>query len=392
MIAGKHIVLGVSGGVAAYKAVYLARRLVERGAEVRVVMTESATKFVGPATLAAVTGSHPVLTLFGDADVSPHTALARWADVMVVAPATASTLSKLSNGDASNALVATALATTAPIVVAPAMHTEMWEHPATQKNISVLEAFGYEVVRPEEGDLAGGDRGMGRLADPDVIADIVGSALGKRDMAGVRVLITAGGTREAIDPVRYLGNRSSGKMGNALALEAASRGASVTIVTTAPAPSHPAITCVTVETAEEMADAVWTRSSATDVAIMAAAVADFRPKDPSGEKLRRDAGPPTISLEPTPDILAGLQERGEVGIVVGFAAETGSLEEAATKAKRKGVPLLVANDVSREGAGFGSDTNQVTLIHEDGSTTELPMMHKREVARAIFDAVMNLRG
>lgn len=392
MIAGKHIVLGVSGGVAAYKAVYLARRLVERGAEVRVVMTESATKFVGPATLAAVTGSHPVLTLFGDADVSPHTALARWADVMVVAPATASTLAKLSNGDASNALVATALATTAPIVVAPAMHTEMWEHPATQKNISVLEAFGYEVVRPEEGDLAGGDRGMGRLADPDVIADIVGSALGKRDMAGVRVLITAGGTREAIDPVRYLGNRSSGKMGNALALEAASRGASVTIVTTAPAPSHPAITCVTVETAEEMADAVWTRSSATDVAIMAAAVADFRPKDPSGEKLRRDAGPPTISLEPTPDILAGLQERGEVGIVVGFAAETGSLEEAATKAKRKGVPLLVANDVSREGAGFGSDTNQVTLIHEDGSTTELPMMHKREVARAIFDAVMNLRG
>lgn len=392
MIAGKHIVLGVSGGVAAYKAVYLARRLVERGAEVRVVMTESATKFVGPATLAAVTGSHPVLTLFGDADVSPHTALARWADVMVVAPATASTLSKLSNGDASNALVATALATTAPIVVAPAMHTEMWEHPATQKNISVLEAFGYEVVRPEEGDLAGGDRGMGRLADPDVIADIVGSALGERDMAGVRVLITAGGTREAIDPVRYLGNRSSGKMGNALALEAASRGASVTIVTTAPAPSHPAITCVTVETAEEMADAVWTRSSATDVAIMAAAVADFRPKDPSGEKLRRDAGPPTISLEPTPDILAGLQERGEVGIVVGFAAETGSLEEAATKAKRKGVPLLVANDVSREGAGFGSDTNQVTLIHEDGSTTELPMMHKREVARAIFDAVMNLRG
>lgn len=392
MIAGKHIVLGVSGGVAAYKAVYLARRLVERGAEVRVVMTESATKFVGPATLAAVTGSHPVLTLFGDADVSPHTALARWADVMVVAPATASTLSKLSNGDASNALVATALATTAPIVVAPAMHTEMWEHPATQKNISVLEAFGYEVVRPEEGDLAGGDRGMGRLADPDVIADIVGAALGERDMAGVRVLITAGGTREAIDPVRYLGNRSSGKMGNALALEAASRGASVTIVTTAPAPSHPAITCVTVETAEEMADAVWTRSSATDVAIMAAAVADFRPKDPSGEKLRRDAGPPTISLEPTPDILAGLQERGEVGIVVGFAAETGSLEEAATKAKRKGVPLLVANDVSREGAGFGSDTNQVTLIHEDGSTTELPMMHKREVARAIFDAVMNLRG
>jgi phosphopantothenoylcysteine decarboxylase/phosphopantothenate--cysteine ligase len=392
VIAGRRIVLGVSGGVAAYKAAYLARRLVERGAEVRVVMTESATRFIGPATFAALTGTHPTVGLFDDVEVSPHTELARWAHAIVVAPATAATLSRLATGQSSDALVATVLASATPVLVAPAMHTEMWEHPATRRTMDILRGDGYRLVGPEEGDLAGGDVGVGRMAEPDDIVEALDAMLGHGDLDGLTILVSAGGTREPIDQVRYIGNRSSGKMGNALAEEAASRGARVVLVTTADAPVDPGIEVVHVETAEEMAKAVWSRARGCDVAILAAAVADFRPAGPLEGKLRRADGVPDISLEPTPDILMGLTAAGEVRTIVGFAAEAGSIDEAKAKAQRKGVHLLVANDIARPGSGFGSDTNEVTLIRADGSATELPLMPKREVAAAILDAVLDIRA
>lgn len=391
MLAGRQIVLGVSGGIAAYKAAYLCRRLIEHGAVVRVVMTRSACQFVGPATFAAITGSHPVIDLFDDDDVSPHTTLARWADAVVVAPATASTIAKIASGDSSNALIATVVATTSPVLVAPAMHTEMWDHPATRRNMDTLVEFGYLIIGPDSGDLAGGDVGVGRLSDPDVIAQATADAFGPRDMDGMTILVTAGGTREPIDPVRYIGNRSSGKMGNALAMAAAERGASVVLVTSAPPPAHPSIEAIEVETSAEMSEAVWGIGGGVDVAIMAAAVADFRPASPGSDKLRRADGPPLIEFEATPDVLMGVRERSLASILVGFAAETGSLSDVVDKAARKGVDLLVANDVARAGSGFGSDTNEVTLIRADGSSSSLPLMPKTEVADAILDAVVELR-
>ena len=392
MLTGRHIVVGVSGGVAAYKAAYLCRRLIEQGAAVKVVMTGSAGQFVGPATFAAITGTHPVVDLFDDPDVSPHTTLARWADAVVIAPATASTIAKICSGDSSNALVATVLATTRPVLIAPAMHTEMWDHPATRRNIDTLREFGYAVVGPDEGDLAGGDSGVGRLADPDDIAGAVSRLFATTDLRGTTVLVTAGGTREPIDPVRYIGNRSSGKMGNAIAIAAARRGARVILVTSAPPAQHPSIEVISVETAGEMADAVWNVDGPVDVAIMAAAVADFRPATTGDVKLARADGPPHFELEPTPDVLGGVRERGLASFVVGFAAEAGSLDRARDKAADKGVDLLVANDIAREGSGFGSDTNEVTLVHADGSLVELPLMPKSEVAEAILDAVVELRA
>ena len=388
MLAGRRIVLGVSGGVAAYKAAYLARRLIESGAHVRVVMTESATRFVGEATFGAITGERPTLSLFEATDVSPHTALARWADAMVIAPATASTMARIATGQSSDALTATVLATNAPVLIAPAMHTEMWEHPATSRNLATLRSDGYIIVEPGTGDLAGGDVGIGRLAEPDDLLREIEGMFTPGGMTGMRVLVTAGGTREPIDAVRYVGNRSSGKMGNALAIEAARRGATVCLVTSATPAVHPLIEVVPVETAGEMAEAVWSRLDGCDIAILAAAVADFRPSEPKEAKLRRSDGPPRIDLEPTPDILRGVVESGSVGFVVGFAAESGSLDAALGKAADKGVDLLVANDISRQGSAFGSDTNEVTLIDREGSSTALPLMTKAHVASAILDAVL----
>jgi len=392
VIAGRNIVLGVTGGVAAYKAVYLARRFIEAGAHVRTVMTPSARKFVGEATFAAITGHQPIVQLFGNDDVSPHTTLARWADVIVIAPATASTIAKLASGDAANALVATVLATTSDVVVAPAMHSEMWEHAATQTNVERIGSFGYTIVPPQEGALAGGDEGVGRLAEPEDIVEAVEKTLSLGDMAGLSILVTAGGTREPIDPVRYIGNRSSGKMGNALAKTAADRGATVVLVTAALAPSDTrGIDVVRVETASDMADATWSRAGDCDVAVMAAAVADFRPVGAAGEKLRRSDGSPTIEFEATPDVLGGIANLPKRPTLVGFAAEVGSLDAAIDKAKTKGVDLLVANDVSIEGSGFGSDENTVVLIYPDGSTVEHALAPKFQVADVIWDAVLELR-
>jgi len=383
MLAERRIVLGITGGVAAYKAAYLARRLIENGAEVRVVMTESATKFVGVQTLAAITGTTPITDLFGSDDVSPHTTLARWAETIVIAPATAASISRLATGLSEEPLSATVLASTAPVFVAPAMHTEMWENAATRRNVATLVEDGYTIVGPDTGELAGGDVGMGRMVDPDVIVEALIGQEGP--LAGRRVLVTAGGTREPIDPVRFIGNRSSGKMGNAVALAAARRGASVSLVTTAPAPRHPRIEVIDVETAQEMADAAWKAAEDADIAVMAAAVADFTPEDPAPDKLRRSEGPPEIKLVASPNVLGGIAAMPDRPFLVGFAAETGSLEKAIEKAKSYGVDMLVANDVTAIGSEFGGDTNEIVLVFPDGTTEPWELMTKSEVAERLID-------
>lgn len=391
MLAGRQIVLGVTGGIAAYKAAYLARRLVEAGAEVRSILTEAGAQFLGPQTLAAITGHPPVGSYFGEPDVSPHTNLARWADAIVIAPATTSTIARLAGGISNDVLVGTVLAAQVPVVIAPAMHTEMWEHPSTRRNIEILEQDGYIIVGPDDGALAGGDTGPGRLVEPEEVVAALDAAL-TGDLDGWSVLVSAGGTREAIDPVRYIGNRSSGKMGNAIAVAAARRGAAVTLVTSAPPPHQPGIEVVAVETAQEMADAVWAAAPDNDVAVFAAAVADFRPKEPGAEKLRRAAGPPEIELEPTPDILAGVAAMERRPFLVGFAAETGSLDGAVAKAESKGVDLLVGNDVSKPGSGFATDTNEVAVITPDGVVDQWPVLTKAEVADRLWDRIVTLRG
>ncbi len=392
MLTGRRIVLGVSGGVAAYKSAIVARRLIDDGATVRTIMTASAENFIGRHALAAITGHAPLVDLFGANDPSPHTALARWADAIVVAPATAATLARLAHGLSEDALSATVLAAWGvPLIVAPAMHTEMWEHPATQRNLATLTGDGVVVIGPASGALAGGDEGPGRMVEPEDIVAAVGRLMAPADLAGWNVIVTAGGTREPIDPVRYIGNRSSGKMGSAIAAVAARRGAAVTLVTSASAPSVPGLTVVTVETAQEMAEAVWSRAPSADVAVMAAAVADFRPAHAADTKLRRREGTPTIALEPTPDVLAGVAAMEPRPFLVGFAAETGALDEAVAKAQRKGVDLLVGNDVSKQGSGFGTDTNEVVIVTPDGISEPWELMSKEQVAERLWDRISAMR-
>lgn len=393
MLEQRKVLLAVSGGVAAYKAAYLARRLQDAGAVVRVVMTSSAAEFLGPQTMAAITGEQPIVELFGHVDPSPHTNLAAWADLVVVAPATAATIARIATGLSDDAVSATVLAAWGkPLFVAPAMHTEMYDHPGVQRNLAALRADGVVVIGPAHGHLAGGDEGPGRLEEPETIVAAVESELARAaDLADTVVLITSGGTREAIDPVRYIGNRSSGKMGNAIALAAAARGASVILVTTTAAPTAPGIEIVPVETAQEMAEAAWRHAESADIAIMAAAVADFRPAAAADRKLKRSEGTPVIDLEPTPDVLGGISAMERRPFLVGFAAETGSLDDAVDKAHRKNVDLLVANDVAKEGSGFGTDTNQVTLITGGGESEPWELMSKREVADRLFDRIIEMR-
>ncbi len=384
MLQGRRVLLCVTGGVAAYKSAYLARRLIEAGATVRVAMSESALEFVGPQTFAAITGEHPFTSLFAADLVSPHTELARWADLVIVAPATAATIGNIANGISSELVSATILATRSPVLIAPAMHTEMWEHPATQHNIEVMRGWGYHLVGPNAGDLAGGDTGLGRLAEPEEIAEEADQILGG-DGKGRKLLVTAGGTREPVDPVRYLGNRSTGKMGHAIAEEATRRGYDVTLVTTSDLEVHPAAKVVKVETADEMLAAV--SDLHPDIAVMAAAVADFKPSTTSDRKIPRADGLGSIELVATPDVLASLADREDRPFLVGFAAETGDIDRAIEKAKRKDVDLLVYNDVTEPGSGFGTDTNRVTFIDRHGGTEELPLLSKREVAAKLIDRI-----
>ena len=384
MLQGRRVLLCVTGGVAAYKSAYLARRLVEAGATVRVEMTESALEFVGAQTFAAITGEHPFTALFAADLVSPHTELARWADLVIVAPATGATIGRVANGISEDLVSATIIATTVPVLLAPAMHTEMWEHPATERNLETLQGFGYHIIGPEIGPLAGGDTGMGRVAEPEEIIAAAGDILGGEGK-GRKVLVTAGGTREPVDPVRYLGNRSSGKMGHAIADAAIRRGYDVTLVTTADLPTHPATKLIRVETAEEMLAAV--AGVEPHVAIMAAAVADFRPTSAAESKIPRADGLPSIELTETPDILSSVVQRHPRPFTVGFAAETGGVERAIEKARNKDVDLLVYNDVTEPGSGFGTDTNRVVLIDRSGATEELPLLPKSEVAERLLDRV-----
>jgi phosphopantothenoylcysteine decarboxylase/phosphopantothenate--cysteine ligase len=386
VLAGRRVLLAVTGGVAAYKSAYLARRLVESGAAIRVILTESALEFVGPQTFAAITGDQPLTGLFGEESVSPHTELARWAELIVIAPATAATIARVANGLTTDLVSATLLASTAPVLVAPAMHTEMWEHPATQRNLESLRAYGFHFIGPETGALAGGDTGTGRVAEPDDILEMVERLLTPTGETK-RFLVTAGGTREPVDPVRFLGNRSSGKMGHAIANEVARRGMPVTLVTTSDLPVLPSVKLVSVETAQEMLDAV--AGVEADVAVMAAAVADFRPVDPSPSKLARSEGLESIALEPNPDILAAVVARDPRPFVVGFAAETGDVHRAMEKAASKKVDLLIYNDVSEPGSGFGSDTNRVVVIDGSGKTDPWPVMSKIEVASRLVDRIMD---
>jgi phosphopantothenoylcysteine decarboxylase/phosphopantothenate--cysteine ligase len=395
VLEGRRIVLGVSGGIAAYKAIEVCRRLVDRGAHVVPVLTRGAIRFVGEATFSALASERAHTSLFHDDDPIPHTRIGQSADAVVVVPATARVIGSYAAGISNDLLTATLLATEAPVIVAPAMHTEMWEHPAVQDNLATLARRGVHVVPPEEGRLAGGDVGKGRLASPETIVAAVEVALFEgHDLAGLHVLITAGGTREPIDPVRYVGNRSSGKQGHALAAEAAQRGAKVTLVTTVGLSTPPAADVVRVETAGEMEQAVQAAETSADVVVMAAAVADFRPAHVAERKLKKQAGVPEIVLEPTPDILAGLGARKRPGqTIVGFAAETDEVREnAAAKLAAKGADLIVANDVTAPGAGFEHDTNHVVILNADGTEHEVPLADKRAIARAVFDAVIQRRN
>jgi phosphopantothenoylcysteine decarboxylase/phosphopantothenate--cysteine ligase len=385
----RRVVLVVTGGVAAYKSAYLARLLIEAGDDVRVAMTDEAHNFIGPTTFASITG-HPVVDDLFESDLtSPHTDLGRWADAVIVAPATAATLSRLANGLSEEVASATLLATRAPVLVAPAMHSEMWEHPATQRNIELLRADGVAVVGPATGALAGGDDGVGRMAEPEDIVSALGEML-RGPLSGLSVMVTAGGTREAIDPVRFIGNRSSGKMGHAIADAAARLGAAVTLVTTSDRPVDRNVEVIRVESAQDMADAV--ERIEPDIAIMAAAVADFRPSTPATGKLSRLDGPPEINLEPTPDILSSVVAREKRPFVVGFSAETDGIERAVEKAKRKGSDLTVANDVNEPGAGFGHDTNKVSLIHSNGEVEDWPLQGKIEIADRLWEVIARKLG
>jgi phosphopantothenoylcysteine decarboxylase/phosphopantothenate--cysteine ligase len=394
MLAGKRIVLGVTGGIAAYKAVEVCRRLVDAGAHVVPVMTAGAERFLGRTTLSAL-ASEPVQTsLWNEASPIPHTRLGQTADLIVVAPATARLLAAYAMGLSTDLLTNTLLATRAPVVVCPAMHTEMWEHPAVQANIATLRARGVHVVEPESGRLAGGDVGAGRLAAPEAIVAAIDAVLADGPWAGQHVVVSAGGTREPIDAVRVIANRSSGKQGYAIAAEAAARGARVTLVSTADLPVPAGVEVRAVETAAQMQAALQELAPTAHLVVMAAAVADFRPVQAAPGKIKKDQGVPQIVLEPTPDILAGLGAVKPAGqILVGFAAETDDLiANAQSKLQRKRLDLIVANDVSAPGVGFQHDTNAVTLLRADGTSTSVDLADKRSIAKAVLDTVNEIRG
>jgi phosphopantothenoylcysteine decarboxylase / phosphopantothenate---cysteine ligase len=395
------VTVGVSGGIAAYKAAELVRALQRQSVEVHVVMTAAAQKFVQPLTFAALTGHKVITSLWEDWDAEDaaeqhgidHIAEAQWADALVVAPATANILAKFAHGLADDFLSTMFLATAAPVLVAPAMNVNMWNHPATQANLEILRQRGVAIVDPGTGDLACGMVGAGRMAEPEAIAEAVLKTLGRRhDLRGEVVLVTAGGTREALDPVRFIGNRSSGKMGYALAEAARSRGAKVILVS-GPSALHAPPHCelVRITTADEMRNAVLDRMNEATLVIKAAAVADYRPVAVSAQKLKR-TGPLTVELAPTEDILAEVVRRRRPGqLIVGFAAETENrMENGRAKLLAKGADAILVNDVAGEGVGIDADTNAATFLTRTTSV-ELPEMPKRQLADRILDEILTLR-
>lgn len=396
MLDNKTIVLGITGSIAAYKGADLASKLTQAGAKVEVILTEAAMKFVSPVTFRSVTGRPVVYNMFelsGEFSVE-HVALAEAADVVVVAPATADIIAKIAAGIASDMVCTTVVATRAPIILAPAMHTGMWENKATKENVKLLKSRGVVFVDPGVGHLASGGVGPGRLAEVEDIIAAINQVLAKQgDLAGRKIVVTAGGTQEAIDPVRFVGNRSSGKMGYALAEAARDRGASVTLISAPTAlDSPPGMQVVRIESAVAMKDAVIKATSDADALIMAAAVADYQPLARSKQKIKKENAGDRLTLEltRTPDILA--EVTGNF-VKVGFAAETENMvENARRKLESKKVDLFVANDVTAPDSGFAVDTNRVTIIDRTGNTESLPLMSKREVADKILDRVLGMLG
>jgi len=389
MLRNKSIVLGVTGSIAAYKAAEIASQLTQSGAKVNVVLTEEAVQFISPVTFRAITGSPVVTGMFDLASEFSieHVSLAKAADIVVIAPATANVIAKLAAGIADDMLCCTVLATKAPVLIAPAMETNMYTNPSTQDNLSKLKARSFLIVGPATGWLASGKEGLGRLAD---VSDIIGSihqVLAKcGDLTDKHIVVTAGGTQEPIDPVRYLSNRSSGKMGYALAEAARDRGAKVTLIT-APAslPEPAGVDVIRVGTAEEMRQAVEKATPQADALIMAAAVADYRPKKTAKDKIKKGKAGLALELECTPDILGSV--KGNF-IKVGFAAESSDLvENAKGKLKQKRLDFIVANDITAKDSGFGTDTNRVTIIDRSGKVDRLPLLPKREVANEVLDRV-----
>jgi len=412
---GRHVVLGVTGGIAAYKAALLARRLVVAGVELDVILSRGAREFIGSATFEGITGRPVRSEVWEDIADATHVELGRRADIIAVYPTTAHTLAKLATGLADDLLTTAVLAYQGQLLLAPAMHTEMWEHPATVANVERLRARGAEFVGPASGPLMGGDAGQGRLVEPEEMFVRIAAALGvdapteaagdddggsrtvqhPGDLAGRRVLVTAGGTQEPIDAVRYIGNRSSGRMGFALAEAARDRGAEVILITGPTSLATPfGLTRIDIATARDLEAAVAAHSGSCDVVLMAAAVADFRPEASLAGKLSRAAGAPDIRLVPNPDVLAGLvADRGSAArpVLVGFAAQHGDLEATAeAKLAAKGVDVLVANDVSIEGIGFDQEHNEVLVLHRGGRRTRLDRAPKRRIAEAILDEVAPL--
>ncbi len=392
MLANKTVVLGVTGSIAAYKAADIASKLTQAGARVEAVMTDSATRFITPLTLRSITG-HPVVTSMWEmaSEFSiEHVALAEAADVVVIAPATANIIAHLAGGMADDMLTCTVLATKAPVIIAPAMNDNMFNNPVTRENIEKLKARGFVFVAPGYGHLASGKTGVGRLADTETVIGTIKQVLGKNgDLMDKRIVVTAGGTREPIDPVRYIGNRSSGKMGYAVASAARDRGAEVKLITTVTClPETVGIDVVAVDTADEMEQAVKGAVKDADALIMAAAAADYKPETTAESKIKKDSASLSIGLVKTPDILAGV--KGNF-IKVGFAAESEDIiVNAQKKLQAKGLDLIIANDITDKDCGFGADTNKVTIIDKNGKIEDLPLMSKREVADKILDRVVGL--
>ena len=392
MLKNKVIVLGISGGIAAYKAADLASKLAQAGANVRVVMTREAAELVKPLTFQAMTGNPVVTEMFEPAPLSAitHISLADEADLVAIVPATANIIAKIACGIADDMLTCVVLATKAPVVISPAMHHNMYVNPITQENIARLKARGFTIIPATHGRLASGSLGYGRLPEITEIMGIIQQTLGRSgDLAGKQIVVTAGGTQEAIDPVRYISNHSSGKMGYALAEAARDRGAAITLITTPTALTPIAgVETIKVQSAKEMKDAVVKATARTDALIMAAAVADYMPKTTATQKIKKGTAGLTLELVKTPDILS--EVKGKF-LKIGFAAETQDLvANAKKKLTGKGLDMIVANDVSAEGGVFGADTNKVTMIKKDGKQEDLPLMSKREVADKILNSVVKM--
>jgi phosphopantothenoylcysteine decarboxylase/phosphopantothenate--cysteine ligase len=392
MLGDKTIVLGITGSIAAYKAAEIASQLTQEGAKVNVIMTKEAMQFISPVTLRAITGRPAVTEMYNLASEFSidHVSLAKAADILVVAPATANIIAKLAAGIADDMLCCTVLATKAPVLIAPAMETNMYNNPVTQDNLARLKTRGFVIVGPATGWLASGKEGPGRLADiNDIIRGIRQVLERSGDLAGKHIVVTAGGTQEPIDPVRYISNRSSGKMGYALAEAARDRGAKVTLVTAPTSLVDPVgVNLVKANTAQEMQQAVENLTTQADALVMAAAVADYRPTKASKDKIKKGEAGLTLELEPTLDILSSV--RGNF-IKVGFAAESSNLmENAKQKLKQKGLDIIVANDITASDSGFGTDTNRVTIIDRKGKVDSLPLIPKREVADKVLDRVAEL--